>query len=246
MPAIIYRVLQDNKIDLDLIGVRVSSRAKRLIYKSSLLKGVEIVVPKNADLGRVAKITEARITWIRNEQRKVIEGRSQLKPDRIEFNALGENWAVKYAPQDDRLFEGDNCSLTLGLNPDDIFHSARKLQDWFQNKARETLIPWINLLAENRGLSFNRIFIKNQTSLWGSCSVKRNINLNRNLLFISPLLVEYVLHHELTHLIYMNHSKKFWKAFSSILPNCKELQKEIRLHKPENIPLWASPGIKDI
>jgi predicted metal-dependent hydrolase len=246
LPAIIYRVLKDNKIDLDLIGVRLSSRAKRLIYKSSLLKGVEIVVPKNADLSRVAKITEARITWIRNEQRKVIEGRSQLKPDRIEFNALGENWTLKYVPKDNRLFEGDNCSLTLGLNTDDIFYSARKLQNWFQNKARETLIPWITLLAENRGLSFNRVFIKNQTSLWGSCSAKRNINLNRNLLFISPLLVEYVLHHELTHLVYMNHSNKFWRAFCLILPNCKELQEEIRSHKPEDIPLWASPGIKNI
>ena len=113
------------------------------------------------------------------------------------------------------------------------------MQNWFNDKAKESLIPWITLLAEKRKLKFNRVFIKNQVSLWGSCSEKRNINLNRNLLFISPDLVEYVLHHELTHLEHMNHSKQFWTAFNNVLPEYQELRSKIRSVDPQEIPLWA-------
>ena len=120
------------------------------------------------------------------------------------------------------------------------------MQISIQQKARNSLIPWLQVLSNGRGLAFNRVCIKNQVSRWGSCSPKRNINLNRNLLFVSNQLVDYVIHHELTHLQHMDHSKNFWDAFSKILPDCQELKRELNLYKMDDIPLWASPGLKDI
>lgn len=233
-------------MDLNLIAVRISSRAKRLIYKTSVRKGVEIIIPKNANFDRVAEITHERITWIKNAQKQVNDQRTQLKPHHIELKGLGEKWSVNYIINDNSLSIGDNRSLTLGFDPEDICYSARKLQNWIKDRAKNALIPWITLLAENRKLKFNKVFIKNQTSIWGSCSEKRNINLNRNLLFIAPNLVEYVLQHELTHLKHMNHSKQFWTAFSDVLPGCQELRSKIGLINPQEIPLWATRYINNI
>lgn len=242
----INKLLLRHDIHRDWVTIRLSSRAKRLIFKSSVIKGVEIVIPHAAKAPWVLEMTQKRIPWIQQAERRVRDGRSQLNPTQIDLKALDETWSVTFETTDKvrkGLLASEDYALTVGLNPKDVFYAARNLQKWFQQKARASLIPWVASLAENRNLKYKKIYVKNQVSLWGSCSKKRNINLNRNLLFIPKYLVEYVLHHELTHLEHLNHSEKFWNSFSRVLPNCKELRRELRSLKPDDIPLWASPGL---
>ena len=245
----IHKLLSKHAVPDNLIVVRLSARAKRLLFKSSVRKGVEIVVPHGADSSWVAEMTENRIPWIRSAQQHVREGRSQLNPTQIDLKALGETWSVDYGRVDEvpkGLLVNGQHTLTVGVDYRDVFCVARKLQGWFHQKARASLLPWLTSLAEDRGLSFNRTFVKNQVSLWGSCSKKRNINLNRNLLFLPKHLVEYVLHHELTHLEHLNHSGRFWSSFTRVLPDCRELRREMRSLNPEDMPLWASPGLDSV
>ena len=245
----IHKLLFRHAVPDGLVVVRLSSRAKRLLFKSSIKKGVEIVIPHGADLSWVADMTQNRIPWIRSAQQHVREGRSQINPTQIDLKALGETWSVDFEKVDEvrnGLLVSGERTLTVGEDPKDVFHVARKLQGWFHQKARASLIPWLASLADGRGLRFNKTYVKNQTSLWGSCSKKRNINLNRNLLFIPTHLVEYVLHHELTHLEHLNHSKRFWSTFTRVLPDCWELRRELKSLRPDDIPLWASPGIDSI
>jgi predicted metal-dependent hydrolase len=239
----IHKLLSEHAVPDDLVVVRLSARAKRLIFKSSVKKGVEIVVPHGAASSWVLEMTKNRIPWIKSAQQHVRERRSQLNPSEIDLKALGETWSVDYGRVDEvpkgLLVTGGHI-LTVGVDPEDVFCAARKLQGWFHQKARAVLLPWLASLAEGRGLSFKRTYVKNQVSLWGSCSEKRNINLNRNLLFLPKHLVEYVLHHELTHLEHLNHSGRFWSSFTRVLPDCRELRRELRSLNPEDMPLWAS------
>lgn len=239
----IHNLLFRNAVQNDLVMVRLSSRARRLIFKSSLRRGVEIVIPRHANLSWVTEMTQNRIPWIRSAQESVKDGRSQLNPTHINLTALGELWSVDYAPIDEvprGVKVNEARGLTVGVDSTDIFYAPRKLQGWFHQKAKGSLLPWLASIAEERQLNFKKIYIKNQVSLWGSCSKKRNINLNRNLLFLPKHLVEYVLHHELTHLNHLDHSERFWSAFSSVVPNCRDLRRELRSLNPEDIPLWAS------
>ena len=165
------------------------------------------------------------------------------------IETLSETWSVDYARVDEipkgLLVNGEHI-LTVGVDPIDVFCAARELQGWFHQKARASLLPWLASLAESRGLRFKKTYVKNQVSLWGSCSKKRNINLNRNLLFLPKYLVEYVLHHELTHLEHLNHSGRFWSSFTGVVPDCRDLRLELGTRNPEDIPLWASPGLNDV
>ena len=243
----IDKLLSEYAIPNDLIVVRTSLRAKRLIFKMSIKRGVEIIIPHGADSSWVYKMTENRISWIKESQQRVRELRKQLNPTQIKLKALGETWSVNYKTIDilpKILVENREPSLTVGLSPRDVFYAANELQKWFHQKAKMSLIPWLVSLAEDRGLIFNRVYMKGQVSLWGSCSKKRNINLNRNLLFIPRHLVKYVLHHELTHLDHFNHSKEFWNSLDSVLPNCDGLRRELRALKTEDFPLWASKKIR--
>ena len=63
---------------------------------------------------------------------------------------------------------------------------------------------------------YNRVAIKNNSSNWGSCSTKRNINLNMNLVRLPEELMDYVIAHELCHLVYPNHSERFHALLNAI------------------------------
>ena len=70
--------------------------------------------------------------------------------------------------------------------------------------------------------------LKYNSSNWGSCSTKNNINLSTRLLFAPPPVIDYVIIHELTHLIEMNHSPRFWKLVESVMPDYKQKEKWLK------------------
>ncbi len=75
---------------------------------------------------------------------------------------------------------------------------------------------------------YNQVRIKNQSSLWGSCSQSANLNFNYRLFFLQAELRDYVIVHELCHLKELNHSLIFWQLVALAMPNYKELRKELK------------------
>ena len=75
-----------------------------------------------------------------------------------------------------------------------------------------------------------KVYLKYNLSNWGSCSSKGNINLSTRLLFAPDTVIDYVIIHELTHLIEMNHSPKFWNMVESVMPDYKEKEKWLKLN----------------
>lgn len=65
-------------------------------------------------------------------------------------------------------------------------------------------------------------------SRWGSCSTDGNINLSTRLLFAPQPVIDYVIVHELAHMVEMNHSSRFWKVVKGVLPNYKEMERWLR------------------
>ena len=71
----------------------------------------------------------------------------------------------------------------------------------------------------------NKVRIRNLKYAWGSCSSNRNISINLQLAKKEEKAIEYVVLHEMCHLIYMNHSKKFWDLVEKYMPKYKEYRK---------------------
>ena len=140
----IQRLLSRQSIRRDLLVIRLSSKAKRLLFKSSFTKGVEIVVPFSADPSWVADMAQKQVEWIREAQDHVREGRRQINPSQINLKALGETWSVNIERvsegREGLLVSGKN-SLTVVQDPNDMFHVARELQAWFHQKARDERHP---------------------------------------------------------------------------------------------------------
>lgn len=80
------------------------------------------------------------------------------------------------------------------------------------------------------GVTPNKIFLKEQRTLWGSCSARGNLNFNRRLLQAPPEVLDYVVVHELAHLKHMNHSKRFWAFVEAHCPDWKARRKWLRVN----------------
>ena len=86
----------------------------------------------------------------------------------------------------------------------------------------------IEKLINETGLIPNKITIKEIKYAWGSCSSKKNITINLELIKYSQKAIRYVILHELCHIKHMNHSKEFWKLVEKYMPEYKEIQKEFQ------------------
>ena len=102
----------------------------------------------------------------------------------------------------------------------------------YKSVARNIVLDRISYFNQYYHFSLHSIRIKNQTSRWGSCSKKGNLNFNYRIALIPQELSDYVIVHELCHLGQFNHSKKFWELVSRTIPNYKLIRnrfKKIRL-----------------
>lgn len=101
-----------------------------------------------------------------------------------------------------------------------------------KKQAGEILKARTAYFARLMGVSYNRIFIKEQKTVWGSCSTKGNLNFNWKLIFTGPDQLEYVVVHELAHLKQMNHSPAFWREVEAVLPDYRERRKKLKAFRP--------------
>ena len=88
-------------------------------------------------------------------------------------------------------------------------------------RAKEYISNRVSFFADSMGLTYGRVCIKHQKTRWGSCSEKGNLNFNC-LLMLCPLeVIDYVIIHELCHLIHHNHSRDFWREVEKYTPDYK-------------------------
>jgi len=101
-----------------------------------------------------------------------------------------------------------------------------------KGKARKHLVERLDELCKRNGFKYNRVFVKNQKTRWGSCSDKNNINLNVNLVQLPDELIDYVILHELVHTRVKNHSILFWEELSKFVGDPKSIDKKLREYTP--------------
>lgn len=108
--------------------------------------------------------------------------------------------------------------------------SAASKKGFAEHKARalELVLDRLAHFNQHYKFSIGRVSIKNQTSRWGSCSKKGNLNFNYRLVHLSSELVDYVIVHELCHLGEFNHSRAFWNLVAQTVPNHAALRLVLR------------------
>jgi len=225
--------------------LRISKRAKRFHLKLSPDAGLEIIIPTGFGFFEIPILLEKNRIWIEKHYKRMQPflraGHEEEIPDQIFLTAIDKAWSLHFIATETKNLSM-HCDQENQLFLTGHVHNKKMIQHhlrlWLKNQAAHYLLPWLKRLSDTVQLIFNEAKICHAQSLWGSCSIKKNISLNCRLLFLSAELVEYVILHELCHTIHFNHSKKFWDLLKQLNPNCLALRKELR-YANRHLPMWA-------
>jgi predicted metal-dependent hydrolase len=125
-----------------------------------------------------------------------------------------------------------------------VFHVTDKrkykndIREWYEIETAKIIAKRLPLIASKLNIEYNTFSIKRQKSRWGSCSIKRNLCFNL-LLSATPIeVIDYVITHELLHIIEPNHSKNFWNLMKSTYPNYQKHREWLNTYSSliNNIP----------
>lgn len=133
-----------------------------------------------------------------------------------------------------RLDKGKTISLKLSQNDKDN-SLKRNIQHLLSRIVAQDFLPEITRRVHELNDKYFKkeiktVRLKYNHSNWGSCSAKSNINLSTRLLFAPGDVIDYVIIHELAHLIEMNHSPRFWKLVAKAMPDYEEKEKWLKEH----------------
>ena len=124
------------------------------------------------------------------------------------------------------LQDGDRLHVSLAdpAHKDSVRAAVVK---WYRRHAQSNFSDRIGELAPGLDVPPPRFFISSARTRWGSCNAKREVRLNWRLIQATQSTIDYVVVHELAHLIEMNHSRRFWKLVASLCPHYREACAEL-------------------
>ncbi len=230
--------------DVPAYELTYHSRAKKLRLSVNGLGKVKVTAPRHVSKSMVNEFVRNNIDWINEALARQKDPRLDHPnmglaiPQEILFRASGEKWAVSEVLSSRHFLEEQGACVYLYGEDDAI--KRELLRRWLKGRAHDLLVPRLIDHAIKMDVYFKQINIKNQKTRWGSCSSKKNLNFNQNLVFLEPHLLDHLIVHELSHLKHPNHSAAFWECVSQFDPNYQEHDQALG-KAVKNIPLWALP-----
>lgn len=177
---------------------------------------LRVVAPPNTD---VDSFINGHILWIEKKRKEIEE---YAKEGKGKENLLLLNGKYYHLVKD-KKFEiktGDEGVIKY------FSHKSlkRRLTEMLRSELKETTAFYSRLL----GLKYGRIFIKMQKTKWASCSSRNNLSFNLAMLALPEKLREYIVVHELVHLIEHKHTRAFWEMVSFYYPDYRKAEKELK------------------
>ena len=223
--------------DIGKVTIRKNKRSKNASIALKPLKGIIVNIPYylNYDFG--LNLVNKKKDWIIKHLPKIetVEKQKTLFTEETKFNTKYRTLNITKHNSDKVLTKITNDKISIQY-PVNVDIKNEKLQEIIRNmliktlrhEAKHYLPARTSEIAEKLKFKYNKLFIKNNQTLWGSCSGRNNINLNLHLMRLPGHLIDYVIIHELCHTIEKNHGQGFWKLMDSILGDAKKLSKELK------------------
>lgn len=227
------------EIDYELVY-----RKRKSVGISVTHQGIKVAAPFYISKEKVSEVVQEKASWIIEKLNLLRDEQSNEKKyeDGEKFLYLGTEYPITLIKTVGLKKAGVDFSekgFIIKL-PDHLDVTEEKYQvkealiQWYVERFKLILDERINFYAAKMNLRPARVTVKNQKSRWGSCSSKRNINMNWRIIMAPASVIDYIIVHELAHLKHMDHSRSFWQVVESVMPDFKLRQNwlkrnEIRL-----------------
>lgn len=128
----------------------------------------------------------------------------------------------------DEGIEGVKFKNRFHISKTNQSHATELLKRWYVERAKEQIIPKVESFARNLGVKYNSVLVSDLKYRWGSCTLKDNLNFNWRIIKAPISAIDYIIVHELTHLIEANHTPKFWNLVAVLVPKYKRAKEWLK------------------
>lgn len=232
-------------LDIDGIPVEIQRKSVKHLYLRVLPPDGRVCIsaPKRASLSLLRETVQQRLGWIRRQQQRC---RMHTPPDPLLYRPgeIHPLWGVPYRlewldiPGRPQLLVHPEQRLLMRLPlQHDRTRRKKLLADWYRAALAEAIPPLLARWEPVMEVKAEGWGIRDMKTRWGSCNTReRRIWLNLALAKYRPQCLEYVVVHELTHLLERNHTPRFHALMSQFLPDWQEIQAELNAPLPTSEP----------
>jgi predicted metal-dependent hydrolase len=215
----------------------VYSRRKTLAIHVYPDGSVVVRAPLGTRLDRIADVVRKRAAWILRHQRQFRDyAAPKLLPRRYvsgeAYRYLGRQLRLKLVSDTVGRVRLSGAYLVVGApDPGDRQRVARLVDGWYRRRARRVFAERLRACfpgVEPLGVRYPDLLVRAMKSRWGSCGASGRITLNLRLIQAPTDLIDYVVLHELCHLVEHNHSPAFYALLDRVLPDWRERRQALQ------------------
>ncbi|KUG03533.1 putative metal-dependent hydrolase [hydrocarbon metagenome] len=205
------------------------SRRKTIVISVETSGKVSVAAPEGISDDELLTRVKSKAGWIIKKLCQIQDIQPVPLPKMFvsgeSFLYLGNKYLLKIVI--DNMIEKPEVGICEGIftvitptpDPETL---KKSIEAWYRSQAQEYIQERITYYQTLLGVKPVRVKIKNQQKRWGSCSSLGNLNFNWRAVMAPEPVMDYLIVHELCHLVHPNHSKAFWHLVSAIIPDYKE------------------------
>ena len=188
--------------------------------------GLVVRAPNRCPMKTIERFIIQKEAGISSAQAKIHARQEQMIPIYDNFQILLQGKTYQIVLCDNKKIEFSNNSCCFPRNYCARFNHYVMLH--YKKLAKIYLTSRVEYFASLMQQYPTKLRFSNTKTSWGSCNSKREIALNWRLMMVDPSMSDYVIVHELSHLLQMNHSQKFWQIVQSVIPNYKIVREMLK------------------
>lgn len=196
---------------------------------------VSVRAPYSTSDSEIAKFYKSKQDWILRNIRRIKKRSSQREIYKTKhcfavgdsFLYLGKQYPLIINPQLERQFR---FSEGFHFAKADKPFIKKKILSWYKKQASDIFNVRVLVWEQSIGVNHQKIRISSAKTRWGSCSSTGTISLNWKLIMAPLEIIDYVIVHELVHIIHPNHSHAFWDTVGRFCPEYKAKRKWLKIN----------------
>lgn len=213
--------------------IRRSPKRKKLTITVERDRSIVVHAPECTTDETIQEVVESKRQWIHEKTKHAQKYEEQPHPPGKELvNGestlyLGRNYQIEIVPTESTEIRFEQRFLI----PSCLVGERRDvLRKWYIDQASKKILPKVESVAASLGVDYAGAKIVDNRFRWGSCTVKNNVNLNWRLIKAPMFVIDYVIVHEVAHLIEGNHTPRFWNIVRAHAPATEKARSWLRNH----------------
>ena len=202
-----------SEVGINIKVIPSRSHGKLVLHIDNKERIPVLSVPKYCSRRKAVNFVNENLDWILKALKKLPQSKNFADGDFISI--CGKTVVIRHRPQARRGVWCENGELNVSGNSEFIH---RRVKDYIKKQAAADFSKRSHQLADILGCNLNTVFIKDTKSRWGSCSTLNNINYSWRIALAPDFVIDYLMAHEVAHLLHQNHSDEFWKCVEQLCP----------------------------